>query len=209
MFYVGSNSVELDELLFYDDFKSADLSENWEITGGEWISGDGVCTGLYRENAGGLIYTRRHFENERDIVLDFYGMIISPCNNDLNFSFRTSGWNYEVGDADVGYICGINGWYINRTGIERYPECKLFGWTESFRAESDREYHIEAGIVDGKCFIRIDGVMVTTLSDPNPIDRSDCDRVGLGTYCSHIRFRDFKVWRPKVTPVDMAYEATF
>jgi len=209
MLYVGSNIVEPGELLFHDDFNNTNLAERWEITGGEWTSGNGCCTGLYRENAGGLIYTREGFEDAKDIMLDFYGTIISPCTNDLNFSFRTSGWNYEVGDADVGYICGINGWYINRTGIERYPECKLFGWTEAFKAESDREYHIQAGIVDGKCFIAIDGVMITTLADPDPIDREDCNRVGLGTFCSHIRFRDFKVYRPTVKPIELSYTAEF
>ena len=209
MLYVSSNLIEYGDLLFHDDFSENNLAERWEITGGEWTSGDGYCTGLYRENAGGLIYTRERFPDAKDIVLDFYGTIISPCSNDMNFSFRTSGWNYDVNDADIGYICGINGWYLNRTGIERYPECKLFGWTEAFKAEADREYHIQAGIVDGKCFIAIDGVMITTLSDPNPIDRTDCDRVGLGTFCSHIRFRDFKVYRPKVTPVELSYTAEF
>ena len=207
MLFVGFERVEPGELLFHDDFTDPDLSKNWEITGGEWVSGDGTCTGIYRENAGGLIYTHRQFPG--DIMLDFYGTIIPPCNNDLNFAFRTRGWDYKVGDSDVAYIGGLNGWYINRCGLEKYPDLKLQALCQHFEAESDREYHIQTGIVGSTAFLAVDGQMLLTLSDPDPITLEDCNRVGLGTYCSHIRFRDFKVYRPKTTHTPMEYVPKF
>ena len=207
MFYIENNKIEPGELLFADDFRSAPLCENWEITGGEWKTENGVCIGLYRENAGGLIYSKRQFPG--DVMLDFYAEIVPPCTNDLNFSFRARGWDYEKGDADIGYIAGLNGWYINRTGIERYPELNITAMTEAFKAESGREYHIQTGIVGRVAFIAVDGVVVVSLMDPHPIDREDCCRVGLGTYCSHIRFRDFRLYRPTVTPVEMRYTPVF
>ena len=207
MFYVGFEGVEPGELLFHDDFTDKDLTKNWEITGGEWTCGDGVCTGIYRENAGGLIYTHRQFPG--DIMLDFYGTIIPPCNNDLNFAFRARGWDYQVGDADVSYIGGLNGWYINRSGIEKYPDLKLQALCQHFEAESDREYHIQTGIIGSTAFLAVDGKLLLQLSDPDPILQEDCNRVGLGTYCSHIRFRDFKVYRPKLTHTPMEYVPNF
>ena len=207
MLYVECDRIEPGELLFKDDFSDPDLTKNWEVSGGKWTSGDGTCLGVYRENGGGLIYTHAQFEG--DIMLDFYGTIIPPCNNDLNFSFRARGWDYEKNDADVGYIAGLNGWWINRTGIERYPDCKLRSLCESFKAESGREYHIQTGIVGFICFLAVDGQMILTMGDPDPISAPDCNRVGLGTYCSQIRFRDFKVYRPKVIHEEMSYTPNF
>ncbi len=202
----GYDLIENGELLFSDDFTNGSL-DNWEITGGEWKIENGTLVGIYRENAGGLIYTKQQFPG--DVILDFYGTIISPCYNDLNFTFRANGWDYEKGDVDIGYIAGLNGWYVDRAGIERYPGCELQALCECFRAEPDKEYHIQTGIIGKVCFIAVDGKVIITLSDPNPIDREDCNRVGLGTYCSMIRFRDFKVYRPKKTFVPMKYEANF
>ncbi len=207
MLYVNCEKLEIGELLFRDDFTNGDLGVNWEISGGDWSCENGICKGVYRENGGGLIYTHRQFPG--DIMLDFYGTIISPCNNDLNFSFRANGWNYEKNDADIGYIGGLNGWYINRTGIEKYPGCYLAALTERFKAESDVEYHIQTGIAGSTCFLAVDGEMIITLNDPDPITADDCCRVGLGTYCSQIHFRDFRVYRPRLTHVPMHYIPKF
>jgi len=207
MMYAETYKVELGELLFEDAFTDTDLSKNWEISGGEWTSGDGTCVGVFRGNAGGLIYSKKQFPG--DIVLDFYGTIISPCDHDLNWSFRTRGWDYEKNDADIGYIAGLNGWWINRTGIERYPECALRALTEAFKAEADREYHIQTGIINDIAFVAVDGKMIMTLRDPNPICDETCNRVGLGTYCSQIRFRDFKVYKARATNEKMKYIPKF
>ena len=113
MLYVETDRIEPGELLFADDFTDSDLTKRWEVTGGDWVCGGGVCKGVYRENGGGLIYTHEQFYG--DIMLDFYGTIIPPCNNDLNWSFRAKGWDYEANDADIGYIAGLSGWWTGRT----------------------------------------------------------------------------------------------
>ncbi len=211
MLYVGYDhgfsKMEPGELLFHDGFTDPDISKRWEVTGGDWKCGNGICTGVYRENGGGLIYTLKQFPG--DVMLDFYGTILAPCNNDLNFSYRARGWDYKNNDADVGYISGLNGWYLNYAGIERYPELKIHAFCDTFKAESGREYHIQAGIVGTDCFLAVDGQMIVNLTDPDPISAPDCNRVGLGTYCSQIQFRDFKVYRPKLEYVYMEYTPNF
>ena len=99
MFYLRDQEVRAGELLFREDF-SEGWKERWEITGGEWNAAGGVLDGLYRGNAGGLIYTREQFPG--NIIMDFYGKMIAPCNNDLNFSFRAKGWDDQKGDAALG-----------------------------------------------------------------------------------------------------------
>ena len=207
MLYVEQDAVEAGELLMADDFSGDDLTERWEVTGGEWSEKDGVLTGVFRGNAGGLIYSRQGYMG--DILLDFYGRMLSPCDNDLNWTFRARGWDHAKDDADVSYIAGLNGWWVRRTGIERYPECALRALTQSFTAESDRWYHIQSGIVKNTAFLAVDGQMIMTLNDPDPICAADCSRVGLGTYCSQVQFRDFKLYRPRVTAVDMFYTPKF
>lgn len=209
MFYLMKTAVypEKSDILFEDNFESGDISRNWEISGGEWSIKDGRLEGRYRENGGGLIYSWRGFEG--DIMLDFYGEIIPPCENDLNFSFRARGWDYEKNDADIGYIGGLNGWWTAKSGIERYPDCSLQAMTSAFRAESGREYHIQAGIIGTRCFIAVDGALVIDMNDPFPINAPNCGRVGLGTYCSRVKFRSFKVLRPYTEVHDLYYVPEF
>ena len=206
MFYLRDQEVTTGALLFSEDF-SKGWQDRWEISGGEWNAKDGVLDGLYRGNAGGLIHTNEQFPG--NIMMDFYGKMISPCNNDLNFSFRAKGWDYEKQDAARGYIAGLNGWWKNRTGIERYPECEMYAMNGSFVAESDREYHIQTGIVDNISFVLVDGKLVVLLCDPNPINEEGCFRIGLGTYCSHVQFRDLKVYRAESRTANLFYTPQF
>ncbi len=206
MFYLRNQEIRAGELLFREDF-SEGWKERWEITGGEWNAAEGVLDGLYRGNAGGLIYTWEQFPG--NIIMDFYGKMIAPCNNDLNFSFRAKGWDNQKGDAALGYIAGLNGWWKKRAGIERYPECALYAMNGTFVAESDREYHIQTGIVDDMSFILVDGELVVLLCDPSPIDEEGACRVGLGTYCSHVQFRDLKIYRAEHRTVQLSYTPNF
>ena len=116
MFYVFDNAVypEKSEVLFHDDFRGK-VGDNWEVAGGGWTIKDGVLLGCIRENRGGLIYS--HGQYPGDIMLDFYGTLVSPCNNDLNFTFRAEGWDRFEKDAGISYIGGLGGWWTGRTGI--------------------------------------------------------------------------------------------
>ena len=120
MLYIMSKEIDVEksEILYAPVFDEQTLAQDWEVSGGDWSVENGWVTGTYRENAGGLIYTYREFPG--DIMLDFKAKSIPPCNNDLNFSWKTTGWDYEINDAAEGYIAGLNGWWENKAGIERY-----------------------------------------------------------------------------------------
>lgn len=201
MLYIMSKEIDVEksEILYAPTFDEKTLAEEWEVSGGDWATKDGWVTGTYRENAGGLIYTNREFAD--DIMLDFKAKSIPPCNNDLNFSWKTTGWDYEKNDAAEGYIAGLNGWWENKAGIERYPECIPNCATPLFDMVPGQVYHLQAGSIGGHCFICVDGKLVIEMTDPNP-ETLPGNRVGLGTYCSQISFTDFKVrkisWKPRV-----------
>ena len=61
------------ELLFADDFPTGPIDDRWEISGGEWQAEDGVLTGRFRGNGGGLIYSLSQYPG--DVMLDYYGEI--------------------------------------------------------------------------------------------------------------------------------------
>ncbi|MBQ7566368.1 MAG: hypothetical protein IJT18_04535 [Oscillospiraceae bacterium] len=199
-------NVRAGELLFEDRFTDPDLTKNWEVPCGEWTAGDGKLIGRFRKDDGSLIYSRRQFPG--DIILDFTGRMLSPCDNDLNFTFRADGWNYEDTAKLTGYIGGLNGWWTKRAGLERYPGPTLRALGD-FVAEPERDYHIQTGIAGDTLFLAVDGKLLLTLTDPDPIASPDCARVGLGVYCSQIEFRDFRVYRADVEHVARGYTARF
>ncbi|MEG1752390.1 MAG: hypothetical protein RR234_00615 [Christensenella sp.] len=208
MLFVFNQTIDTDNstLLWKTDF-SDDWQKDWELSRGDWHAENNILTGRYPENGGALIYSLRQFPG--DVMIDFFGMLIPPCNNDLNFTFRARGWNKANNDADTSYVAGLNGWWLGRAGIEHYPECTAQALCTNFTAEAGQEYHIQAGIIGNRCFIAVDGQVIIELADTNPIDAADCARVGLGVYASQVAFRDFCVYRPKVEPLSLEYISHF
>jgi len=165
---------------------------HFEIASGAWKIEDSALSGSYRENGGGMIYTRESFPG--DVLMDFYGMLAPPCENDLNFTFKTEGYDYEKNDAGRGYIAGFNGWWDKKAGIEKYPACRPSAQTALFSVESGIWYHIQTGCVQGHCFIFVDGTLVLEMLDDSPEDFAAFGRVGFGAYCSQVRYRELTVY---------------
>ena len=199
MLYLFGKEIDLlnSKILFEDDFSETDISKNWEIGRGEWHISDNWLEGVYLKNGGGLIYSKKSFNC--NVLMDFEARTVPPSNHDLNFSWNAEGWDANTNDAGTGYIAGLGGWYENKTGIERYPECKIHSVTQAFQLEAGRKYHIQAGSIDGHCFIFIDSQLIIEVFDPDPIDASKFGKIGFGVYASHVQFSNLKVheinWR--------------
>lgn len=199
--------LDQSEILYDRPFSPQSLHEDWEITGGEWWVENGILNGRYRENGGGLIYCRGNYPG--NIMLDFTGRTVAPCNNDLNFTWYSAGWDDERNDAGISYIAGLQGWWEGKAGIERYPECALEAKTGIMPYTPGEFYRIQAGIVEGVNFIFVNGELVTELGDPDPIDCSKYGKVGLGTYCSFNQYRDFKIYRLAFEDAAFTYTPNF
>ena len=199
--------LEKSKILYDRPFSQQSLHEDWEATGGEWWVENGVLSGKYRENAGGLIYSKQSYPG--NIMLDFYGRTVAPCNNDLNFTWCSAGWNYANNDAGISYIAGLQGWWESKAGIERYPECTIAAKTANFSYTPGEYYHIQAGIVEGVSFIFVNGKLIIDLCDPNPIDSTKYGKIGLGTYCSFNQYRDFKLYQLAFEKAEFSYTPNF
>lgn len=198
---------ERSQLLYDKPFCKESLAEDWEVASGEWWLDDGWLTGRIRSNSGGLIYSKGCFPG--DILLDFYGRLVPPCINDLNFTWHSEGWDIRTNDAGIGYIAGINGWWTGKTGIERYPKCDFQALTPTPEYPSGSIYHIQAGIIGGRNFIFVDGRLVIEARDPEPIDSKKYGKIGFGCYCSQIQVKDLKVYKPAVEDAFVQYKPLF
>ncbi len=47
------------------------------------------------------------------------------------------------------------------------------------------------------------------MRDPDPKEFAEFGRIGLGTYCSQIRFRDLRILRPAWRTISQSYQAEF
>lgn len=196
-------TVEKSELLYRTDFSGGNLEKDFEIAGGKWIAENGGVTGYMEEDGGGLIYSYKHYKG--DVLLDFYGKIIPPYDNDLNFTFCADGWNYKKGLPKPGYVGGLQGWWIGKCGIEKYPlKNKVQALTKIKDFDASTEHHIQTGRAGNNLFLFVDGELVVEMLDKKPI--SKYGRVGLGVYASKIFFRDFKVYKPFVEKFETSYE---
>ena len=207
MLHISQKNIDLSKstVLYDAPFTSKTLERDWETTcgGGDWKVVDGWLDGRDETNAGALVYSRCSYPG--DILLDFVGKTVGNCDNDLNFSFCSAGWDYDKVDAAPGYIAGLGGWWDNKTGIEHYPQLKPWAATGLLKLEAEREYHIQAVIIGDHSFIFVDGVLIVELFDPLRHEFDLLGRVGLGAYHGHVRFRDLKVIRPSWESVDCIY----
>ena len=86
--FLLNKEVDLDKskLLLSLPFADASDLEQLELASGSWGIENGALVGRFHRNGGGICYTKRSFPG--DILIDFYGTVLSPCNNDLNFVLK-------------------------------------------------------------------------------------------------------------------------
>lgn len=84
---------------------------------------------------------------------------VLPATRDLNAVFCMT-WDEETNYLKRGYICGLNGWYDNKSGIERFPEDELRSLTPLYHYEPSSEVRITTGAIQGYSFLIVDGVLI-------------------------------------------------
>lgn len=204
--YLREKMIELDRcpVLYDKPFTAQSLQEDFEAASGKWFADDDHwLTGEIREDAGGMLYSRASYDC--DMIFEFDAETVGGCSNDLNFVWKTCGWDAEKHDAGRGYIGGLGGWWLNKAGIEKYPECIPFAATPLYPLEAGKPYHIIAGGIDGHCFVFANGELLLEMIDSAPETLADCGRFGLGTYASCIRYRNLKVYRAQASGCALKY----
>ena len=174
-----------DSPVLYDRaFSPESFREDWEVRNADWTVRDGALTGKNPRPAAGVVMSKRGFPG--NVLMDFYGRTMLPSTHDIDLMWNL-GWNEEKNDRGPAYVVGVQGWWDGKVGIEKSPEYKLVAATPCPWFKPGQEYHIQAGSIDGHCFVFVDGALQLELVDPAPIDTSTYNRVGFEAYQSMVR----------------------
>lgn len=169
--------------------------EVWDAKGGSWEYKDGYLIGSEPENRGGILLSRQEFTD--DVMISFTAKTVLPATRDLNALYCTE-WDEETNYLKSGYICGLNGWYDHKSGIERFPENGLNATTTLYEYTPGTEVRICAGAINGHNFLVADGRLIVELIDPEPITGR---HVGFSPYSTRLAVKDIEVrkivWEPR------------
>ena len=165
--------------------------ENWkdyfDIKSGIWYYENGAIIGEENTNKGGILFTKEFFE--KDVMLCFTVSTVLPATRDLNAVWAAH-WDDKTDYLGESYVCGLNGWWENKAGIERNLGNGLFTGTTLFKYTPGTEVRMVCGSINGHCFMVVDDVIVSEVMDPNPISGG---HVGFSAYCTKLRIKDIEV----------------
>ena len=199
-------SVSESPLLFSTPVSGDDYLDHFVTYNSEWTIEDGWLTGRNTLECAGLAVLKQNFPG--NILLEFEGRILPPSTHDINFI-----WNGEwldnlnsCGNAYVGSICG---WYTQKIGIEKSPDYKLIATVPFRNFEPGKTYKVQAGSIDGNCFIFVDGELAIEMNDPHPIDNTKYTKVAFSVWCTQIQIRNIVIREIKWNPIRREYKPEF
>ncbi len=156
------------------------MNGKWECDG-EWMIGE------ERKSWYAILFSRERYE--KNVMFSFTVMADPPATRDLN-AVLCANWDAGKGELGESYVCGLNGWYEHKSGIERNGSSNLYSTTSLYRYEPGTAVRMTFGCVDGHSFMIVDGEMITELIDPAPIKGG---HVGFSAYCTRLKIKDVEV----------------
>ena len=170
---------------------SDDWENFWDVMTGEWKHENGYLVGEERGNQGGILLTKEYFE--KDVMFSFTIGTVLPATRDVNAVFCAN-WNDTHEYLGESYVCGLNGWYEHKSGIERnFGEgfgTNLYATTSNYTYVPGSEVRMTAGSIGGHTFMVVDDVLISELIDPQPIF---CGHLGFSAYCTKLKIKDIEV----------------
>jgi hypothetical protein len=194
------------EVLFDMPVSRENLSSLFTVHHSEWKAGEGWLTGENRGNWPGMAILRQRFPG--NVLVEFEGQTVLPSSHDINVMWNGE-WLSSTDQRGVAYVAGLQGWWTGKVGIEKSNDYKFMVGTPLMSFEPGKIYRIQAGSIDGHCFILADGKLLLEAMDPDPIDNQKYTKIGFEAYCSRIRIRNIRIKQIKWEPVEMKYDEEF
>ena len=196
--------VKLEEcpVIFKSD-PSESFLDDWMVMDGEWHYDNGWLIGSERRNRGGILFTKQRFEG--DVIFSFTAKTVAPATRDVNALFCAE-WDTTKNRLGNAYVVGLNGWYDDKSGIERNPETLVRALTGAYKYVPGSEVRIVTGIIKGHSFLYADGVLVQELIDPDYITGG---HIGFSPYCTKLAVKDMVIRKAEYTHLDQSYEPEF
>ena len=180
--------------------------DDWNQYTGQWWYENGWLNGKNPGNFPGMIVSKADFPG--NVAVEFEARTVPPCTHDINVMWNGS-WDEKNNVRSTAYVAGVEGWWAGKVGIEKSPDYKLNTANPIFKFEPGRIYFIQAGSIDGHCFICIDGQLIMEVTDPDPIDNQKNAKIGFEAYCSHIQIRNCVVKQIKWIEKRLQYTPEF
>ena len=164
-----------------------DWQKYWQVMAGDWRMENGWLIGTENGNKGGILFSRESFE--KNVMLSFTAATVLPATRDVNAVYCAH-WDEKTDYLADSYVCGLNGWYDGKSGIERNLTSNLYSTTSLYQYIPGTEVRMTAGAIDGHNFMVVDGKLVTELIDPSPIKGG---HVGFSPYCTILKIKDIEI----------------
>ena len=167
--------------------------ENWEKfwtpKSGTWKYEDGYLIGEEKGNFGGILFSNERFE--KDVMFSFTIGTVLPATRDVNAVFCAN-WDEKTDYLGNSYVCGLNGWYEHKSGIERNMGygSNLYSTTSLYQYKPGTQVRMTAGSIGGHTFMVVDDILVSELIDPQPISGG---HVGFSAYCTKLKIKDIEI----------------
>ena len=182
-----------------------DWQDYFQVMAGHWEYKDGCLIGTENGNKGGILFSKESYD--QDVMLTFTVSTVLPATRDLNAVFCAH-WDPETDYLGESYVCGLNGWYEHKSGIERnnIGTSDLYTTTSLYHYEPGTEGRICCGAIDRHSFMLVDDVLISELIDPNPIKGG---HVGFSPYCTRLKIRDIEIREIYHEPLIQSYDPEF
>ena len=170
---------------------------------GNWYYEDGAIIGFEPGNTGGIAFINEYFD--KDVMLTFTASTVLPATRDLNAVWAVH-WDDEKDDLGLSYVCGLNGWWENKAGIEKNIGSNIFSATGAYLYEGGKEITMTCGSVNGHCFMVVDDELISEMVDPDPISGG---YAGFSAWCTKLRITKMEVREISWEPFKQSYVPQF
>ena len=181
----------------------ADWLEHWEPKSGHWECDGEWLIGYERKSWYAMLLSKQRFED--NIMFSFTIMADPPATRDLN-AVICAEWDEQAGELGESYVCGLNGWYEHKSGIERNRSSNLYSTTSLYKYKPGTAVRMTFGCIDGQTFMVVDDELVTELVDPSPIKGG---QVGFSAYCTRLKMKDIEVRKIYWEELTQSYDPEF
>jgi len=193
-------------VLYRQPFSPRTFTRDWIGRSGQWTVRDGSLLGQNPLAQPGCVICRREFPG--NVLLEFHAQTVAPSTHDIDVMWNMS-WDEQANRRGAAYVAGIAGWWDKKIGFEKSPDYKLLCVAPCPWFEPGKLYHVQAGSIDGHCFIFVDDQLRLEMCDPEPIDSSRHAHVGFEAYQSMVRITDLTVRQIHWEPRPQAYRQEF
>ena len=198
--------VSKSKILFDRQVTAESFDDEWTVHHSEWGVDGEWLTGSNRGNWPGMAILKQDFPG--NVLVEFEAQTLLPSSHDINVMWNGE-WLKEEDHRGLAYVAGLQGWWTGKVGIEKSDKYEFMVGTPLLNFVPGKLYRIQAGSIDGHCFIFADNQLLLEAMDPDPIDNHKYTKVGFEAYCSRIRIKNIVIRQIHWEEAGMKYEPEF